>query len=367
MAGMIYIMRKKCHMVKQFGIGCMVSVYLFCMVRTLLPIDFSFTHGLDIGGLYSSVYRFLSASHRVGRFRLSITDGILIIWVAVAAARILYFLVEYWRMSLYVSSFPAREDAQCREILQKVYAYTGKTRKVRIRNCDDFRIPVGMGVFTQTILVPDRSYTDQELYYILLHEYTHFLNGDLVVKILVQIYCSIFWWNPLSYLMQKDLDRSLEMKCDLSITDRLSREETADYLEIIVSVLKKSHESFGCSMLHNTVALGKENKNEIVERFQIILESQESPNGNVRNTLIWMAMFGIVWFASYSFVPQPYYDPSQEMIEDQPGTVEITPDNAYILYTEGEYYWIVDGVLNGNISEEAIQQMEMDGFEVKER
>lgn len=71
--GMVYWMRRKSQYVRKFGITCIIMVYLFCIVRVLLPIDFSFTKGIRLRGLFSIVYDFLwIEQYTVGQISLQI-------------------------------------------------------------------------------------------------------------------------------------------------------------------------------------------------------------------------------------------------------------------------------------------------------
>ena len=69
------------------------------------------------------------------------------------------------------------------------------------------------------IYLPKCEYSEEELYYILLHECTHFANGDLYIKWLTQICRCLCWWNPLVYKMQDMLEKNLEIRCDLTVTE----------------------------------------------------------------------------------------------------------------------------------------------------
>ena len=59
-----------------------------------------------------------------------------------------------------------------------------------------------------------KKYSDQELYCALLHELFHFYHRDAWIKLLVQLLCSLLWWNPLMYLFQRDVTQTLELHCD---------------------------------------------------------------------------------------------------------------------------------------------------------
>ncbi|MFR8818119.1 MAG: M56 family metallopeptidase, partial [Butyricicoccus sp.] len=97
-------------------------------------------------------------------------------------------------------------DSRTASLLSEIRRQTGRTIKVRGRTAANIESAFGVGVLRRYIILPDKTYTDAELHYILLHEYTHFLNHDTTVKLLVTLYCIIFWWNPVVYLLQKDLE-----------------------------------------------------------------------------------------------------------------------------------------------------------------
>ncbi|MFV0503197.1 MAG: hypothetical protein ACK5LT_04425 [Lachnospirales bacterium] len=47
--------------------------------------------------------------------------------------------------------------------------------KVNVYKSSYISTPIGIGIFEKSIILIDKPYTDKELYYILLHEYTQFL------------------------------------------------------------------------------------------------------------------------------------------------------------------------------------------------
>lgn len=366
LVGIIYRMRKKSYFVKSFGIGCIVLVYLLCVLRMLLPIDFSFTQGIPIRGIFSDINEVLYIKkYSFGKWNFIIGDIFFVIWLLGFVILMLWFLCEYRKINRMLAFLPERSDEQCMTALNKVYEKKGKVRKVTILKNGEMEMPIGVGIWKRKILLPDGEYTDQELYYILLHEYTHFLNGDLMIKMLTYVFCCIFWWNPLVYFLKKDLDRNLEMKCDLCVTEKITLNEAAEYLETIVATLKSSGKRMDFPALHGTVALANNKEDEMVERFQLVLKSQKSKRDNRKNVVIWLVVFSVIWLASYSFVPLPSYEAPIEEIITEPGVIELTPDNSYVIIKNGKYYWIVEGYPDDEITEESAKQLESDGFEIR--
>lgn len=369
--GILYPIRKKSYFAKKFGYVCIVLMYLLCILRIFLPINFSFTKGISNGGIYSDVCDILCFDkYRIGNCEFVIAEALFIIWVFVAFLKIGKFLLEYKSTERVLSMFPERKDMQCSRVMQRVFEETGKQHDVTIFYSDGIHMPMGMGIRKWRIYLPKQEYTDKELYYILLHEYTHFLNGDLFVKVLSYILCCIFWWNPFVYLMKKDLDKSLEKKCDLSIVEKLSIYESADYLQTTVDSLKASYGKKQFFGVHYSVSLGNGKNDEMTERFRIVLENKKNEKKNIKSIICWFLVFGIVWIASYSVILIPAYEAPIEEIEDVLGAVALTPDDVYILYKNGEYYHIMeidDQIIQNKLSSQEVGIFEDCGIEIRGR
>ena len=179
-----------------------------------------------------------------------------------------------------------------------------------------------------------------------------------------QAFCCIFWWNPILYLLVKDLDQSLEIKCDLCITEKLSSIETSEYLQTIVATLKAAGERKRRIGFNGTVALGKGKRNELLERFEYVLKNQKSKDQGRKAIVVWIVAVCAVWFASYAVVPLPSYEAPIEEIITEPGTVEMTPENTYVIYENGIYKIFVNGKLDGTCKKKYADLLEKSGFEI---
>lgn len=142
---------------------------------------------------------------------------------------------------LFLSIFAVR---YIREII-KLKHYPSKDGITIVPSCE---VPISIGVFRKRILLPRQDYTQQELHYILLHEHAHFDRHDHLIKMLVQIVCCIFWWNPLAYLLRREISQMLELRCDKAVTQNLTPEEKEEYLSVLLKLVKDSRRG-GHSML----------------------------------------------------------------------------------------------------------------------
>ena len=360
--GILYPIRKKSYFAKKFGYICIVIMYLLCLLRIFVPIGFPFTVGISKRGIYSDICDVLCFNKfQIGNYEFVIAEALFAVWVLVAFVKIEKFLLEYRSTVKVLSMFPEKKDAQCRHILQRIFKETGKQHDVTVFYSKGIHMPMGMGIRKWRIYLPKQEYTDKELYYILLHEYTHFLNGDLFVKVLSYFFCCVFWWNPMVYFIKKDLDNSLEMKCDLSIVEKLSLTESADYLQTIVESLRAACGKKQFSGVRYSVSLGNAKNDELTERFRIVAENKKNIKKNKKFIICWFIVFSFVWVMSYSFLLIPMYEAPIEEIEDVPGAVQFTPDDSYILYENEEYYFIIE--VDGKTIQHKISCKEIDEFE----
>lgn len=320
-----YFCRKKQVFIKQIGIINLIVLYLFSVMRMVFPFQFTFTKIVHSEGVLSNL-----CADDYPPLSLAVS----IIWAVVSAVLITRFMCQYLKAVKEFSSYDIREDEQCRRIFRQISDESNKRIRVHVRHSSYINIPMGVGIFRKSIILPMEEYSDSELYYILKHEYTHFQNRDLLIKILIHIYRCIFWWNPAVYLLEKNLARILEIKCDLDVTGDMGNRDKAEYLTTIVTMLKNAgagrNENFFCGV----TALVKENcEPEIIERFKIVCAGCGYKKKNKMFTSAWILIFGMLIFLSCSYVIRPEYKASAS------GDITET-DNMYSIKCIDKTYYV---------------------------
>lgn len=169
----------------------------------------------------------------------------------------------------------------------------------------------------------------------------------------------------MTILLKKDLDRSLEIRCDLTVAQKLSGTETAEYLNTIVTVVKRLSKGKKQKMIQDGVCLAKESGDELLERFQIVQKNNLVKSGNKKTVRIWVTAFILIMILSYTVTFYPSYDTLIEEIEDAPGDYALTRENAYIIQRGDKYYMVEkkDGV-ETELPEEATVGIEDSGFAI---
>lgn len=361
-----YFCRKKHFFIRQFGIASLLLLYLFSVLRMVIPYELPFTRMIQMKGVFNRLWEIFYYDGRDAG-QITFLSVFAIIWVVVSAVLIIQFFCQYARGMKELSAYEVCEDEQCRQIFQQVVSESKKQMKIAVRRSGNINIPMGIGIFRKSIILPDEDYSDLDLYYILRHEYMHFQNNDLFIKILVHVFCCIFWWNPVIYLLKKDLAQTLEIKCDLGVTDGMGNRDKARYLATIVATLKKAGERRWETAFYGAAALVSKNyQSETVERFKIV-SGNFSAKKNTLLTVSWFLMFMMLFFASYSFVFQPAYAPPIDEIETESGTIEMTPDNTYLIkHADGTYTLKLPSGGEQSIKEEMVSIMVSQGYELLE-
>lgn len=360
---LIYYIRKKEVCFQRSEMICIVFLYIFSAVRLTLSIDFIPSVGIDMPkSLSIIVENVFWIKRKFGGMTFTISQMFLIVWGLTAAVKLLRYIKRYHKLTLWLYSFQFYKEGE--EGLEKVQTYLKKKIKVDIRKSADVSAPVGFGIFHKIIVLPERIYEDDELFYILLHECQHFLNHDCMVKTLMEIYQCIFWWNPFTRYLRKDLERHQEICCDLSVVKKMSIAEVKKYLQTIINVLQKSDK--GVKDYVGTVSLAGSVECELTERFTIIVENQKRKKSH-KKAVIYTGVFAALFIFSYSFMLRPAFDAPLEEIETEPGVYDVNPDNAYIcIDKDGTYKLIREGVVEEILDQEDLKIFQESGFIIKE-
>ena len=313
-----HLLRRKAFFLRRVGAPVLVVFYLLSVGRMVLPVEFPFSREVPLRSWFSTAVQAVCIEeHQLGDFGWTWAQAACLCWAAVGIILLLWFSFRYWRAVRRMTQSLAR-DPLAEEILQSIRKESKRSLKVQVFRTERASTPMGVGIFRRKIILPCGEIPAQELEYILRHEYTHFLHGDLWVKLLTQVYCCLFWWNPLVYLLRRDLPQILEIRCDMAVTKDYTVSQKAEYLQTIVNSLKRMGKERDTSrqFLVSARLLASEDSLSLVERFRLISGGQE-PRRLMTASLVTGAL--CLLFVSYLFIFQSAYDPDMEDVFTEDG------------------------------------------------
>ena len=112
--------------------------------------------------------------------------------------------------------------------------------KIPVMASKDIDTPMLIGIVKPIIALPDLHLFDEEVEMILEHELTHYRRKDLIVKLAMLVANGIHWFNPLVYVLSKQLNIMCELSCDEKVVLKMDNLERRFYGETILYVLENS-------------------------------------------------------------------------------------------------------------------------------
>ena len=307
---------------------------ILLLIRFMYPREFPFTHTIGVSKGYPTLNRFFMLSIAVGRIRFSIAHIIISIWILGIIVSAFLLLYRYCRLRRNIYQLPEAQDpavlSQFDRILEE--RHFAKSR-FRVKESSTLSSPFVTGFIHPVIVVPTLALSEKEWYYILSHETAHYLHGDTLYMLLIELLRVVFWWNPLFYLFRRKIGIYMEESADLLTTEHLDAIEKMEYLECLVKVAKQS--------IHNPLLSssglsfdGYENS-ELMQRYRIVMASVDSPQTSQKKhgQYGFIAMMLLVTFLSYSIIIEPDSQPVNE-----PNTFSIPTEGSYAIKAGDSLY-----------------------------
>lgn len=157
-------------------------------------------------------------------------------------------------------------------------------RHMEVRKTDLLDAPVMVGFFRPVLYLQEAEFDEEDLRYILAHELTHHRRRDLLYKWFAMVVKSIHWFNPLIYIVSKQIDTECEVSCDVAVTEKMSEQEKNDYMRMILSLVERSR---GCPQPLTTQMAGT--KKMLIRRFDAIRSGKTT--GKIMSAVSFAAAF----------------------------------------------------------------------------
>ena len=97
--------------------------------------------------------------------------------------------------------------------------------------------PLLIGFFRPCIVLPSADLPPADFQYTILHELAHYKRRDMFYKWLVQLAVCVHWFNPLVYVMSRDVGRACELSCDEAVIWTLDPQERRAYGDTLLNAM----------------------------------------------------------------------------------------------------------------------------------
>lgn len=182
------------------------------------------------------------------------------------------------------SSRRRMEDAEITALLKEcsVKLRLPRPLPVYVSSCTD--TPVLTGLLRCSIVLPDRSFTPEQLRHAFTHELAHYRRHDNLLKWVSVLAVCVNWFNPVIYFAVREAGRQCELACDETVTAGFSREERIGYGKTLLAVASGSNHPFSLS------ATMSEDKRNLKERLEALVKAK---NRGKKTAVLSVSLFSI--------------------------------------------------------------------------
>ena len=308
---------------KQIGPNCMIVLLLMVVVRMLFPLEFWYTYDIWVWELLPDLQMALLYPVISSPVKVMIWQLLCLIWIVGALAILLHKVIFYRRILRYISLLP-KEMLVVEDVVGQ--------QEMNVTYSKECKSPFLIGLKNPCLVLPESPYEKEQMRYIALHELMHLRGKDIVWEIIIDLLCTIFWWNPVFGKLKKELFRLIEMRNDMRIIEQLSEEERVQYMECLKDVAIQTP---GKGVVFG-VTFTQEDFKELKRRMNLI--------ANVEMVCRWkqvvaVLIIGVCLFITTAVVVEPY----KMLPEEEAGGVPLTADNTYLIRTGEQYEVYMNG------------------------
>lgn len=343
----ILIFRHNLTFFMKYSTWCLFLLFLVSVIRVVLPLDMTKAIVINSDKAYPWLLEKLNVSMFASDFSLGFI--LLFIWLLGSATLLLKDVVQFIKEIKTIRKYVLIDDEQVKRISKESFY-----RNVKIFVSPNVIEPKVTGILKPYIYLPVINISDDELCLILKHEICHIQGGDIVIKLFYFLIKDLFWWNPLTFLFQYEVENLLELKCDLAVTKKMNTQEKINYLNTILKVIKQIEQptkknSFTKSVI-NFVSIRSLDITK--QKFKVIMEKDSQWKFGIQ--IIILLFIIVLFILSYYFIIQPAYYPNFNDVEEMQ---EITKDNSYIVISNEEKILYINDEFYGYLSAEDLDTL----------
>lgn len=165
-------------------------------------------------------------------------QNIWLIWLFGAIMLLVWKISVYQSFVKYIKAGRVEvTDIELWERLGTLVEHAGVKKAVSLYTNHLISSPLLIGFFRPCIMLPTLDLSDSDFQYTILHELTHYKRRDMFYKWLVQIAICVHWFNPIVYLMGREINRACELSCDEAIIRNLNTAKQRAYGDTLLNAM----------------------------------------------------------------------------------------------------------------------------------
>lgn len=272
------------------------------ILRLCWPFDRKHAFVINLYHIYPIISDFLVTEIHLSSLHFRYYHVCLVIWgigSAVYLFRILQKHIAFFKM---LQVMPKKERNDIKEIFRDTIS-AKLYKNLTIVQTSYTSSPAVVGIKKPMILLPEMEFNHKELDYIIRHELQHIKNHDLFFNFLIELLCVAYWWNPLIYLLKRQVRDTGEVRVDSILAKNWKAEERLQYIDCLKKVC---HNQAKFNSNQKLIAFVGRAEPGILERVTYLLEPSSRKFPIVSSSLLLMTMFFSItcMFTAYRIPPK---------------------------------------------------------------
>ena len=197
------------------------------------------------------------------------------IWILGILAMTGYEVIMYQSVYKSIQRWKMPVPKEYRQIFAQVCKEMHVTKEIPVYQCAKVASPMIVGIFKPSVILPDREYEKESLYYIYRHELTHFCHRDLYYKLIQSTVRCIYWFHPLVHAMYWQAAFDVELVCDEKVTKNQSETFCREYSLVLLDTLAAQNQR----RVPISTCFFQGGKKQMKERFVRIMSQNKKKYG----------------------------------------------------------------------------------------
>lgn len=262
-----------------------------------------------------------------------------LVWLGIALLLLIRKIAAYQSFVKYVRAGQRMvDDVELLERLAQNISQAGLKRPIDLAVNPLLTTPLLIGLRKPTIVMPTTNISAIDFSYTIQHELAHYKRHDMLYKWLTQLTVCLHWFNPLVWLMQREINRACELACDEAVIHRLTTDERRAYGDTLLRAME-----YGGGRQHSPAAINfNEDAKLLKERLRAIMRFKKKTRAITIFSLLLAVLFVIEATVAGAYaIPKaaPLIKPSNEYENSQESNWEEYWNGWNSYWKELDTYW----------------------------
>ena len=321
-------------------------IVIFIAGKMLIPYEFPFTYTLASKNILPAIKEIENL-----KFLNSIKLGNIFyfVWLFIAVLLLIHTFFRHWKLIRILSLVPETKIDKVVQIILEICKQKQIKNRPKVIQLNFNTGPFIVGLKNPTIVLP-LDLSEDEIRFIFMHEYEHFKNHHILIKSCIEILAAIYWWNPITWLLRKEVICALEIHADTNVIRALyNNKASLAYLEALINISKKMQKK------NNTyLALSFALQNNMIKYRICTALKYECSQKNIKTSLfsffpLILSICLLLFTFAYTFESHNVSPAKVEgtfTVDSKTGYFILREDMLYDLYINGEYVITIPNIPN---------------------